>query len=381
MKYSLLIILIPALLLFNACHRSAGEENSPASGEEISVTDLEGEITISREQFESMEMEVGDPAPMMFSNSVSANGYIEASPTGSAKISTLISGRVRQINVSSGELVKSGETLFSLESIEIILLQQTYAEAFQRLKLLKADYDRAQVLYDEKIAAQKDFLRAESEYKSLHVEVEGLRAQLKMIHIDPSIVESGDIVPFLSVKSHISGTITSQKLVLGQHLIPLETAMEVVNEAKLRLRLELFEKSISELEAGQTVLFFTPDLPERKFEATLSHIGKAVSPDTRTVECFAEIRDEDRKLFLDNNYVEASIITCEREAPAIPEEALIREADRDFLLILTGEKEDEMTFRKVPVHTGVTRQGHTEILDGEITSILIKGVYSLWTDE
>lgn len=345
------------------------------------MADPEGEITISSAQFETMKMEVGDPTPMMFSNSVSANGYMEASPTGSAKISTLISGRVRQINFSSGEFVKSGETLFSLESIEIILLQQTYAEAFQRLKLLKADYDRTQILYDEKIAAQKDFLRAESDYKSLHVEVEGLRARLKMIHIDPSIVERGNIVPFLSVKSPISGTITSQKLVLGQHLIPLETAMEVVNEAKLRLRLELFEKSISELAAGQTVLFFTPDLPERKFEATLSHIGKAVSPDTRTVECFAKVRDEDRKLFLDHNYVEASIITCEREAPAIPEEALIREADRDYLLLLTGEKDDQMTFRKVPVHTGVTRQGHTEILDENITAILIKGVYNLWTDE
>lgn len=381
MKYSLLIMSIPVLLFFNSCHRGVGEENSPPSGEESYNTNQAGEITISREQFESMDMLVGDPAPMMFSNLVSASGYIMASPNGSAKISTLISGRVRQINISSGDFVRSGETLFSLESFEIILLQQTYAEAFQRLKLLKADYDRAQILYDEKIAAQKDFLRAESEYRSLQVEVEGLRARLKMIHIDPSIVERGDIVPYLSVKSPISGTVTRQKLVLGQHLDLFETSMEVVNEAKLRLRLELFEKSVSELMAGQTVMFFTPDLPERKFRATLSHIGKAVSRETRTVECFAEIRDEDRKLFLDNMYVETSIITCEREAPAIPEEALIREVDRDFILILTEEKADQMTFRKVPVQTGATRQGHTEILDENITSILIQGVYSLWTDE
>ena len=378
MRFSLLIISLPVLLLNYSCHRSAGEKNTPPSGAESRLTDEAGKITISREQFESMNMKVGDPAATMFSVSVTANGYIEASPSGSAKISTLISGRVRQINFSSGDFVKSGQTLFTLESHEIILLQQSYAEAFQRLKLLKADYERMQVLRDEKIAAQKDFLKAESEYRSMHAKVEGLKARLKMIHIDPSVIEKGNIVSYLSVKSPISGTITRQQLVLGQHVVPLETAMEVVNEDKLRLRLELFEKSIPDLVIGQQVKFSAPDRPESNYTATLSHIGKSVSFETRTVECYAKIDDEDKTVFVNNMYVESSIVTCEREALAIPEQALIREPDRDFILILTEEKGDQMTFQKIPVRTGATRQGHTEILDENITSILIEGVYSLW---
>ncbi|MCK4990849.1 MAG: efflux RND transporter periplasmic adaptor subunit, partial [Bacteroidales bacterium] len=198
MRIFLLIISIPVLLLNYSCHRGAVEENQTPSGEESYLANEAGEITISREQFESMDMKVGDPVATMFSNTVSANGYIEASPSGSAEISTLISGRVRQIKVSSGDFVKSGQTLFSIESFEIVLLQQSYVEAFQRLKLLKADYERLQVLWEEKIAAQKDFLKAESEYKSVHAELEGLKARLKMIHIDPSVIENGNIVPYLS---------------------------------------------------------------------------------------------------------------------------------------------------------------------------------------
>lgn len=381
MKYSLLIIAIPLLFCFNSCHPGAGEENNSASGKESDLADEAGEIVITREQFESMNMEIGDPAPMMFSTSVSANGYIEASPTGSAKISTLISGRVRQILCSSGDYVKGGQTLFSLESHEIILLQQTYAEAFQRLKLLKADYERLQLLWDEKIGAKKDFLKAESEYKSVQAEVEGLKARLNMIHIDPAVIEKGHIVPYLEVKTPISGTITRQDLVLGQHVIPLETSMEVVNGNMLRLRLELFETSIADLQVGQEVTFFTPDQPEREFIATLSHIGKSVSSETRTLECFAEPGQEDKKLFVNNMYVETTIVTCERKAMAIPEMALIREPDRDFILVLIGEAGDEMTFRKVPVQTGVTRQGHTEVLDTSLSSILLAGTYNLWTEE
>ena len=381
MRIFLLIISISVLLLNYSCHRGAVEENQTPTGEESYLAIEAGEITISREQFESMDMKVGDPGAMMFSNTVSANGYIEASPSGRAKISTLISGRVHQIKVSSGDFVKSGQTLFSLESYEFVILQQSYAEAFQRLKLLKADYERLQALWDEKISAQKDFLKAESEYRTMQAEAEGLKARLRMIHIDPSLIENGNIVPYLSVKSPISGTITSLQLVLGQHVAPLETAMEVVNEDKLRLRLELFEKSIADLIVGQQVNFATPDLPERKFSAILSHIGKSVSLDSRTVECFATIAKDDRKLFVNNMYVESSIVTCEREAFAIPEQALIKEHERDYVLILTREKDNQMTFMQIPVKTGVTRQGHTEILEENLSAVLLVGVYSLKIEE
>ncbi|MDF1573831.1 MAG: efflux RND transporter periplasmic adaptor subunit [Bacteroidales bacterium] len=381
MKYSLLIISIPLWLLSFSCHRSPGDESTSSPGAVLNNSDETGKISISREQFESMNMKVGDPVPTMFSNRLSANGYVEASPTGRAKIGTFMSGRVKQINFSTGDFVKSGETLFTLESYELILLQQSFAEAFQRLKLLQADYERLQVLWDEKIAAQKDFLKAESEYKSLQAEVEGLKAQLRMIHIDPEVITKGIMIPYLSVKSPISGTVIRQKLVLGQHIEPLETAMEVVNVKELRLRLELFEKSIPDLEVGQQVEFSLPDRPDQLYRATLSHIGKSVSSETRTVECYARIAEKDKMAFVNNMFVESTIITCEREALAIPEEALIREPERDFVLILTDETADQMTFRKIPVRTGTTRQGHTEILEEDITSVLMEGAYNLWTDE
>jgi cobalt-zinc-cadmium efflux system membrane fusion protein len=85
--------------------------------------------------------------------------------------------------------------------------------------------------------------------------------------------------------------------------------------------------------------------------------------------------------FIHRMYVEAEIFTCEREVLALPEEALIREPDRDFVLLLEDETEDQFFFRKFPVQTGVTRQGFTEILDAGESPVLIEGVYILWTEE
>ena len=381
MRFSWLIISLPVFLSLNACFHGTEGEMDQASGEVADLSGESGNIIISREQFESMKMEVGNPSTTMFSNSVSANGYVVAAPSGRAKITSLISGRVREILVSSGDQVRGGQTLFTVESQEIILLQQEYAEAIQDLELLTDNYDRMQALSRENVVAEKDFLKAKSEFLGMKAKVEGLKSRLLMIHIDPSAVEKGVFVPYINVKSPIRGIITRQELVLGDQVAPLETTMEVVDENKLRLKLEVFETSMADLSVGQKVKFSTPDHSKRKYTAILSHVGKSVSTDSRTVECFASIRAEDRKFFVNNMYVETTIVTCQREALAVPEQALIREPDRDFVLVLVAEQGDQMTFRKMPVQTGVTRQGQTEILDKNLSSVLLEGAFSLWTEE
>ena len=381
MKYSLLILSIPLLLSFYSCQR----DNQKAEGslkEEVQATSGEsGDVTLTREQFESAGMKIGTPLSRRFSNSIKTNGLIVASRMGAAEISTLISGRVRQIYHSTGDYVKRGTILFTLESNEIILLQQTYAEAFQQLKLLQSDFDRLKSLSEENIVARKDYLKAESDLRTTEAKAEGLKSRLKMIHIDPSQVEQGVIVPFQSVVSPINGSITRQEIVLGQYIELNETPIEIIDTYNLRLSLQVFESSMDELLKGQEVLFSVPDRPEMKFNATLSNLGKAVSSETRSVQCYATINPEERGSFLDNMYVEAEIITCEREALALPETALIREPDRDYVLILLEENNQSYTFRKMPVQTGVTRDGFVEILDTGLSSLLVEGVFSLWTDE
>lgn len=375
MKYLLLFILLPLSLCSLSC---SGERGGSDVEEEQSAS---GEIRLSKEQFESANLKIGVPESRMFSTSIRANGYIVPSRRGGAEISSPISGRVKQINFSTGDYVKEGAVLFLLESSEIILLQQSYAEAFQHLKLLKSDFERLKSLSEENIVAQKDYLRAESDYRSLHAKVEGLKARLFMIHIDPAKVEEGVIEPYLSVKAPINGSITRQELVLGQYIEIDKTPIEIIDTQQFRLSLQVFENSISALQIGQRVLFSTPDNPDQKFTATLNIIGKAVSEQTRSIQCYAVIEAESYASFLNKMYVEAEIITCEREALALPEVALIREPDKDYVLLLVEEKENHLTFRKMPVRTGVTRQGYTEILEEDLGSLLLSGVYNLLTEE
>lgn len=381
MNCNLLVLSIPVLFWISSCQQGVGDKSGKETPDVGTVAIVSGEIELTKDQFESMAMEVGDPLTMMFSNAISANGYIVASPSGSAKISTLISGRVRQINHSAGDYIQKGQVLFSLESNEIILLQQEYAEALHALHVLEADHERLKALSEEKIVAQKEFLKTESEYRSMLSKAKGLNARLKMIRIDPAQVEKGNLIPYVSVASPISGTISKLELVLGQFVEPQETVLEVIDNKSMQLKLHVFEKDLAGLAIGQQVLFKTPDNRDSEFEASISHIGKSINPETRVVECLAQIKPANQGNFLNNLFVETRIYICQREAKAIPEQALIKEAERSYVLILQEENEDRMIFRKIPVHIGVTRGGFSEVMDENLTDVLLEGAYNLWPED
>ena len=374
MKKAIIFLIFPALIFIHACHGGGGTEASLTEEAEAGPS---GEIMLTKKQFDSAGMKVGAPVPRMFSEEVSANGMVGSTLYGRAKINTLIPGRVMDLNFSMGDQVEKGEVLFTLQSHEIIMLQQDYAEVVQQLKLLKSDYERLKSLSEEKIVAQKDFLKIESEYNTMLVRAEGLKARLIMINMNPASVEKGIILPVLSVISPINGVVTMQDLVLGQFVEPQLTVMEVVDTRKLQLNIMVFESDLAGLAPGQTVKFHTPGQENQVFEATLSHIGKSVDLQTKTVKCIAGVKAEDRGAFVNNLFVETSIVTCQREALAIPESALIREPDRDFVWVMLAETENQITFRKIPVQTGVTRGGYTEILEEGLSEILLEGAYNL----
>ena len=141
MKYLLAVIVIGSLLVLPSC-----KNNDQASQTDVPGTETSSEINISRQQFESGGMKVGDPAPHIFQQTIKANGYVSPSPSGWARVSSPITGRVTKISFSPGDKVMKGQSLFSVEGNEIIMLQQEYAESYHQLKAIQKSYDRQKEL-------------------------------------------------------------------------------------------------------------------------------------------------------------------------------------------------------------------------------------------
>ena len=132
------------------------------------------EIIVSQSQFSSEKMRLGKLEEQSFSQTIKTNGMIDVPPQNKAKISTFIGGYITKTPLLIGDKVKKGQVLVTLENTEFVEIQQQYLEISEQLNYLKSEFNRQKTLFNENITSQKNFLKAESIYKSSLAHYNGL---------------------------------------------------------------------------------------------------------------------------------------------------------------------------------------------------------------
>src|SRR5690606_35259238 len=182
-----------------------------------------------------------------------------------------------------GNIVKKGEVLVSLENPEFIQMQQEYLEAVEQLAYLKSEYDRQKTLLAERITSQKNFLKAESDYKRNLAIYNGLRKKLRMLNISPENAEKGILTPEATIYAPISGYVTAVNVSIGQYVSPSEIIMEIVNTDHIHVELSVFEKDILNIKKNQEIRFRIPEVSKEYYEAEVYLVGTSIDPKNRTV--------------------------------------------------------------------------------------------------
>lgn len=370
LKYFDFAILIAGFALFSC--------NSPKPAGEEEETFVNEEITITKTQFETAGMQLGKPAPVKFQQQIKANGYVSAAPSGIAQISGLIPGKIKRIAVNVGDRVNKGQLLCVLESTEFIELQQDYAESHGRLKAVQAEFERQKALSGENIASQKTYLNAEGEYISLQARCEGLKTKLQLLGLNPEKAVRGPIQQELNITAPIGGYVSSIPSETGSYADPQRMIMELVDVDQLQLKLSVFEKDFAGLKPGLTINFHSPDNPANIYSGKLLSYSRAVETQTRAVTVIGSIGAIDQAALINGMYLEAEILTNERDAMALPDEAILKSGNARLVLIQKAARGNELTFIRKEVKTGLSSQGFTEILNPEgLENVLVRGGFNL----
>jgi cobalt-zinc-cadmium efflux system membrane fusion protein len=96
------------------------------------------------------------------------------------QVTPRINGRVLELYVSVGSSVTKGQRLALLDSTTIGEIRSEFLKTKTLLELAKANYEREKSLFDQKIAAKKDVLTAEAEYRKAEAEVRSLEEKLRL---------------------------------------------------------------------------------------------------------------------------------------------------------------------------------------------------------
>lgn len=362
-------------LVFVACGKSEKETQVAAANQ---VND--NSITLSKAQFDSEKMELGALTEQFFNETVMANGMIDVPPQNRASVSTFMGGYVKNTTLLVGDKVRKGQRLITLQNTEFIDIQQQYAEVTEQLNYLKSEFERQQILYTEKITSQKNFLRAESTYKSTLALHQGLRKKLEMMNISPGSVEKGNITSVINIYAPIKGSVTKVNFSNGAYISPSDEILEIVNTEHIHLELSVFEKDILKIKKEQSINFKIPEVSSDIFQAEVHLVGTSVNETDRTIKVHGHINNDEQTNFVTGMFVEAEIIISSKKSLALPTDAIVEIEDNYFALVLNYQKEDVYSFDKIKIKVGKQNEKYTEVINIDEfkgKEVLTKGVFML----
>lgn len=358
--------------LFFSCKETKTEENP------VVDTDL---ITVTSTQFQSGAMEIATPIEQDFDVTVKATGKIDVPPQNRAQITSFMGGYIKSTKLLVGDKVAKGQALLTLENTEFLDIQKEYLEVAEQINYLKSEYVRQKTLFDEKITSQKNYLKAESDYRRAKGMYQTLKEKLKLLNINPARVEQGKLSSVVTIYAPISGDIVIMNANLGMHVNPSDMILEIIQTDHLHLELSVFEKDILKIKKEQNILFTVPEASKDVFHAKVHLVGKSIEGNDRTINIHGHLDDNIKQQLLTGMFVEANIIVATKKGLAIPKDALLTDNGKNYVLLLSEFKNNTYAFKKVLVTIGAASENYVELIPdsqvNEKAKILIKGVFDV----
>jgi membrane fusion protein (multidrug efflux system) len=237
-------------------------------------------------------------------------------------------GRIEKINCKQGDFVKKGQMLFQMDSMRAMAELQ---EAKANLKVLKIDYDRKKNLHRKKASARSELEKSEGAF---------LQACARLKKAQADYTSTIITAPF-------DGQIGLFSLSVGTHVSPNQELARLISFRPLVVEFQVPESERNYIKEGQSIDVLSELLDELPVSATVTAINPYSDPTTHTVQVKGTLSQESSKL-RDGAFAHVTMTLGEaHDCIVIPQEALIREGDLDYVYELSDGQA-----RKLEVNVG-----------------------------
>jgi cobalt-zinc-cadmium efflux system membrane fusion protein len=357
---------VAAVAMLGAC---TGASHAPESGavEEASsdVVSFAPEA-IERSGFVSVAVEM---RPL--GETLEVTGRIQLDEDETARVGSPAEGRVSQLFVALGDVVRAGDPLLDIHSHELISARSDYAKAETSVvaaekKHLYAEMElaRAERLFEAKALSERERLLAASELSSAEAELARARSELARaehylahLGVDPGAgSQAGD----LTIRAPISGIVLDRAVTVGTVVNPADHLVILSNLRTLWVVGEVPERLSSSVARGQDVTVEVAAYPGERFSARVFHVGERLDPELRTVVVRCRLENPDGKL-RPEMYAKLFIEQGEALPVLLVPEAAVQRIDGETVVFVDL---GEGRFERRRVSIGRTVNATSEIRDG-----------------
>jgi membrane fusion protein, heavy metal efflux system len=296
-----------------------------------------------------------------------ATGSIDFNQDMSVQVFTPYQGRIIALFAKIGDEVKAGQTLFTIDSPDLLQAESTLIQTAGVLQLTTRVLTRAQKLVKTGGGAEKDLEQAISDQQTAEGNLKAARDAVRIFGKDDKeidrIVADRRVDSTLIVPCPITGTVTARNAAPGLFVQPgtVPAPYTVADISTMWMNSYIVESEIPSIALGQQVEAKMLAYPDRIFEGKVTTLGASVDPSTHRLLVRSEIRDPEH-LLRPGMFARFVIRTGKSfHSLAIPLSGIVREGDGTMSAwIMT----DGSVFTRRTVRTGQQQNGYHQILDG-----------------
>ena len=276
-------------------------------------------------------------------------------------------GKIVDTFFNIGDEVKKGETLFTIDSPDLLQAESTLLAASGVLELQTRTLTRVRQLLKTGGGAQKDVDQATSDQQTAEGNFKAARDAVRIFgktdaEID-RIVADRKVDSILIVPSPISGQIIARSAAPGLYVQPgnAPAPYTLADLSTMWMVANVIETDAPAYRLGQPIEVRVPAYPDDVFRGYVSTLGLNIDPNSHRQLVRSVIDDPARKLRAGMLASFAIETAGPRMSVAVPSEAVVREGDGTMTVWVTT---DGRRFERRTVKIGMEQDGRRQILDG-----------------
>lgn len=345
----IIVTLFVLVSLLIGCSEKKVDQKEP---EVVASTET---IALTNEQLQDLQLVLGSAEKKQISSTIQVQGKIDLPPQNIISVNFALGGFLKSTKLIPGMKISKGEIIAVMEDQNIIQLQQDYLLAQSKLTLTKGEYERQRSLYDANAGTSKLMQQAESEMKIQSITSKSLSEKLKLIGINVQQLNENNISGQVPIRSTINGYVSKVHVNTGKYVQPAETMFELIDPDDIHIALTLFEKDLPYVHTGDLVKVQFMQDPSKHYDAEVILVNKNVDDD-RTAMAHCHFKQQPANL-LPGMFVETTISVLNKQAFVLPEEAIQRFGNKEYVFTTVNKNKVQMT----EVTTGLVQDGNIEI--------------------
>jgi len=268
------------------------------------------EVTLTPQAIQQNQIKIETACKQVLTETFVVPGRVSYNTEAMAHVGTPVEGRVVEIKVRLGDVVRTGDELFVVDSPALgeaqsdFLQKRTQAQVAQSsMELAQTASERARRLLDGKGISLGELQKREGECKTAQGAVLAAQAALtaaeNKLHLwgmgqseVEQLVASGEIRPRYIVRAPIGGSAVEREATLGEIVGPdRETLLVLADLTTLWILADVPESLLHQVAVGSRADATVDAIPARSFEGRATYIAPALDKATRTAQVRVEVAD------------------------------------------------------------------------------------------